>query len=167
MSIDRKRDRGLKYIWNEYYLAIILSIIGTIIMFQCEPAEADEYCDYYALGLWSYHWDRDKEYNEDHQRVGCEGILGSGTNISYFRNSHGDDAALLSRHWTWKRAGSMSLGIEYGVVYGYGDKLPNLYGVAATVLPRVSYFNETTGVGIDCYVAYTEAVTCGFKFVID
>jgi hypothetical protein len=125
---------------------------------------SDEYCNSYSVGLWSHHWDRSKDYNETHDRLGCDGIAGSSYNMHYFRNSHGDASALLSRTWVWRAEGGVSLGLEYGLVYGYGDRQINILGISPAVLPRISWSPEEEGLGLDLFLAYDQAVAIGFTW---
>ena len=149
----KQRDRKIKYLFNELALGCILMLV---LLSTCQA------CEYVATGLWSYHYNRDKDWTEDHQRVGCENILGSGVNASYFVNSHGDDSALVSKYWTWKQKGNVSLGLEYGIVYGYKHRLANIAGFAPALLPRLSWQGDT--IGVDLFVAYNQALAIGFKW---
>lgn len=105
----------------------------TVTVFLTISAPAVAVCEYINLSLNSYHWDRDRDYNERHVNLGCGNIAGSGWSFMYFENSNYDHAALLTKHYHWRSVWIVDLGYELGLVAGY-DQIP----IAPIILPKAS-----------------------------
>lgn len=134
---------------------LIIKTTSLLLLTACHPVYA--VCDYLNITLNSHHWDRDKGYNENHVNLGCGGIGGGEWSFLYFRNSHDDHAALLTKHRHWKRIWGIDLGYEYGLVAGY-DVAP----VAPVVLPSASF--EVGRIRVTGYILFLEGLALGTAY---
>jgi len=96
------------------------ALVGLIIVLAIcwQPAQAEPLCDRVIFGGWSYHADREYDYNETHDMIGiqCHGV-----SAMRFTNSYGDEAYGIGYDWVGYRKGPVELGAYAGVWTGYDD----------------------------------------------
>jgi hypothetical protein len=107
------------------------------------------------LGMWSYHLPGtgvvgEGPTNEQNQLLG---VLFYGFGAGTFINSHYDRSyfAGLSRTVYTKDFGKdarMDIGYQVGLLYGYGDNLPNIGGFCGYILPTVGFTVKRFGFDI-------------------
>lgn len=93
-----------------------------------------------SIGMYSYHTSsKRKTMNQKNNLVGVEykGIAAGTFNNSYRKQSYfiGVARKIYTKQFT--KDISMDLKYRLGLVYGYGDKYPNLAGISPLILPMV------------------------------
>lgn len=109
------------------------------------------------VGCWSYHTDRDSDYNETNK---CLGLQYAGYTALYFKNSEGGDSFAVAKNYEYPWTEHLSYGFKVGAVTGYqrADVLP-------TVLPYVStHFGQWS---LDFHAIPTVVYTVGIRFELD
>ncbi len=122
-----------------------------------------------GLGMWSYHFWNRKGKNEVHDLFG---IQLSGVTFATFRNSYSDRAYFLTasrdvyRKQLFIKDLELELGYKVGLVYGYGDRYPNVAGLSPIFLltPGISY--KFIGATI-YYVPAAQAIAWGLRLNLD
>lgn len=96
------------------------------------PAHADIY-----LGGWSHHLNGG-DYNETHNLIAveCDQFIGG-----YFLNSYSQDTFFFGYKANVVDNSYFNAGLMFGGMHGYGDRFPNVFGVAPMVSPYVSIGN--------------------------
>ncbi len=83
------------------------------------------------LGAWTYHFDRDGDYNQTNDLIGFEYKKWM---VYHFENSFNDESVFIGRRFAWQADIIPKVDIEYGVklglVSGYDENLnaPELFG---------------------------------------
>lgn len=70
------------------------------------------------LGQFSYHFNRDYDYNESHNLIGIEY---NRYFIAHFENSYGHDSVVVGYRFV-RPYRSIELGLKLGAVHGYKDR---------------------------------------------
>lgn len=129
--------------------------------------------DALLLGMWSIHLDGTGEYfgfgkNNDQQYL--VGMQLSGLAGGTFINSHldrcwifGPSREVYSRYLSDHTR--FDIGHKFGLLYGYGDDLPNIGGVS--VFWEAIFSISWKRVGIDLGILPTYNVTANFRIDID
>lgn len=118
---------------------MIKATIITLAALAAPVVQAD--CDRLIFGGWSYHYDRSKDYNENHQMIGiqCQGV-----SVMRFKNSTGSTSVGVGYEhmpYTW---GNAEAGAYVGAWTGYDD-WPVAMPVAGA---RVRYNFEYMGLSL-------------------
>jgi hypothetical protein len=91
------------------------------------PALAAADCSI-LFGGWSYHADREQDYNETHDMIGvqCRGV-----SAMKFTNSYDKEAYGVGYDYTWRTFGPVAVGAYAAVWTGYRDALTPVGGLRA------------------------------------
>lgn len=102
-------------------------------------AYIDCHADEVGVGFLSYHWDREKDYNERNPGIGWGRIGESSYSVYIYKNSHYRTAVLLTKRYNYSQRGRWAFDLDYGLVHGYEEELWDFEGITPVLLPRVSY----------------------------
>ena len=150
-SEDEKEMK--KFLTNDLCIMLAAAIFGIILLFisMCSKVDAAE-IESLTVGYapFCYHWDRDKEYNEDnnHGFLLAATIKDGPFNRTWrpfvltFRNSYYDRAVaggLVFRTEKWKPFDNdifFRANLLVGIIHGYGDRFTlNIGGIAPIAAP--------------------------------
>jgi hypothetical protein len=131
------------------------------------------------LGMWSLHLDGtgvigDRRHNEQNLLLGVQVY---GFNAGTFINSHYDRAYFAGLARTvytkdFSKDARMDLGYQVGLLYGYGDDLPNIGGFSAYIVPKIQFTIKRfgfdigivpTGILMGSFRIDTEGIWSGYK----
>jgi hypothetical protein len=125
--------------------------------------------DALLLGMWSIHLDGTGEYFGDGRNNDQGHMLGAqcyGITAGTFINSHDDRAyfAGLAREvfsYPYPRDFRIDLGYKLGLLYSYGDDLPNLYDFSVFAAATASF--SWKRIGIDVGLIPVGIMTLNFR----
>lgn len=95
----------------------MLKTIALIIAALAAPSALAD-CDRLIFGGWSYHYDRSRDYNEDHRMIGiqCQGV-----SVMRFKNSGGNTSVGVGYEHMPYTLGNAEFGAYVGAWTGYDD----------------------------------------------
>lgn len=139
--------------------ALIYLALGYVLAFVTTPLVAMlvQAQTYAVATITSWHFDRDKKYNENNFGLGIEQRLNQDWSISagYFRNSFDRHTNYALASYTPLQYGDWRLGVVMGGVTGYEDGVsPWLTGVATRDYGRIGINLVFSVAGIALQVKY-------------
>lgn len=135
-------------------MRLVILIVLVFAVLEIAEAQENKYCEFMDFAMFSHHWDRDRGYNETNNVLGCTNMVGR-VDVMLFKNSNYDWALFLSDYKEFKNFHGLSLGFDYGVVFGY-DPSP-----APVILPKAEY--EAFGFKFTGYLLFAEGVAIKFS----
>ena len=127
--------------FQDLILFVILLVV-CCVSFVSMKAEAEETAACEAvLGGWSYHADREANYNETHNTVGLEC---NDWVLMTYTNSMGNRSVFAGRSIESSDTG-FSYGFQYGIINGYDGGSSKPFPI---VLPKISYNTKWGGVDV-------------------
>lgn len=139
----------------EFLLGLLLLFVMAWLIFRPTAASAEEAKCEAVLGGWSYHQDRERNYNETHDTIGLE--CNDWMLITY-NNSLSNRSIFVGRSIESSDTG-FSYGVQYGLINGYDHGSSSPYPIA---FPKVSY-NMAWG-GVDVLVMPGVVTYANLKF---
>lgn len=122
--------------------------------------------DALLLGMWSIHL-KGGSGNEQNHLIGIQYY---GLTAGTFMNSHDERAwffgltrDVFSREITENTR--LDLGYKLGPLYGYGEDLPNIFGISLAVAGTIGISWKT--IGIDIMIIPVGVITGGFRINFD
>ena len=129
--------------------------------------------DAVLLGMWTLHLDGTGEFFGDGRNNDEAYLIGAqyyGITAGTFINSHDDRAWFLgparefySHNFT--QNSRMDIGYRFGLLYGYGDELPNLGGMSVFAAGTIGF--SWKRVGVDIGLIPVGIITGSFRIDID
>jgi hypothetical protein len=96
-------------------------------------------------GLYSYHFDRNRDFNAYNVGLGAEYQISTVTSITagFYRNSYYQNSSYVGAYWQPIGVGPMKLGVVTGMFNGYSNT--NNGGWFPAVLPALSVEGDLFG----------------------
>lgn len=96
-------------------------------------------------GLYSYHFDRNRDFNSNNVGLGAEYQISTITSITagFYRNSYYQSSSYIGAYWQPIGIGPMKLGVVSGLFNGYSNT--NNGGWFPAVLPALTVEGDLFG----------------------
>jgi hypothetical protein len=109
-------------------------------------------------GLYSYHFDTDKNLNSDNWGLGAEYRYSTINSVAIgrFHNSIGENSNYAAWYWQPLVMGSIRLGGLVGIIDGYPNAFDGNW--FPMLLPAASYEYKNFGINLTIVPTYTDAV---------